>query len=562
MDWPHLLRRLPSDRRGNITILFAGSLTTLIGMSALAIDIGSIYLDKRRLQGVADLAVVAAAGANGSAESAARATLLANGSGKSMARAAGDVNSGDGAQLTSIVQGQYSADTSVAPENRFRAGGSSPNAVRVTLTKEVPLFFGRFLMGRATTPITVKATAARRSYAAFSLGSRLAAVNGGLPGALLSGLAGTELNLTAMDYNALAGADIDLLSFSQALRTQARLNAVTFADTLAAGVTLPQALNALADASGGAAATSLRALALRVPGTTIRLSAIIDPGPLGQESHPDPNHPVKVDSYSIVREMLMLAGNHRQVVMNTGLNVPGLASTTIRLAIGERPAQSPWLAIATDGGVTVRTAQTRVYLDARLEGAATLGLLSLRLPLYAELAQAQASLDSVQCASGLNQGSVSVNVTPAIGAVSIADINTANFDNFQTPLLLDPAMIARAPLVQVTGQATTQLGGVTAQRVSFSDSDIAAGRIRTVSTGDLAQGLTASLLEHADLRAEALGMGFNLGVIVKPVGAALTPVAPTIDMLLDQVTGLLGVNLGQADVRVNGVRCGKAVLVG
>lgn len=559
MRVPVRLRRLPSDRRGNITVLFAGALTTLIGSAALAVDVGSIYLEKRRLQGIADLAVVAAAGANGNGENAARATVSANGGGGRNALAA---NPAGDPQLSGIVQGQYSADPSIAPESRFRAGTNSPNAVRLTLTRQVPLFFGRFLTGKATVPVAVSATAARRSYAAFSLGSRLAAVNGGLPGALLSGLAGTELNLTVMDYNALAGADVDLLRFSEALRTQARLNVVTFADTLGANVTLPQALNALADSTGGTAATSLRALALRVPATTVRLSALIDPGPLGQESRPDPSHPVKVDSYSIVREMLMLANGNRQVVMNTGLNVPGLSSTTIRLAIGERPAQSPWLAIATDGSVTVRTAQARVYLDARVEGAATLGLISLRLPLYVELAQAQASLAAVQCAHGDLEGSVSVRVTPAIGAVSIADINTANFDNFRTPLALGPAVIARAPLVQVTGQATTQLGGVTAQQISFSDSDIAAGRTRTVTTGDLTQGITGSLLEHANLRPEALGIGINLGAIVRPVGAVLAPVAPTIDTLLNQVTGLLGVNLGQADVRVNGVRCGKAVLVG
>jgi uncharacterized membrane protein len=49
---------------------------------------------------------------------------------------------------------------------------------------------------------------------------------------------------------------------------------------------------------------------------------------------------------------------------------------------------------------------------------------------------------------------------------------------------------------------------------------------------------------------------------VKPaVVTTLNAVAEPVDTLLNSVLGLLGVSLGQADVRVTGANCGRSVLV-
>ncbi|WP_204349615.1 hypothetical protein, partial [Stenotrophomonas maltophilia] len=68
----------------------------------------------------------------------------------------------------------------------------------------------------------------------------------------------------------------------------------------------------------------------------------------------------------------------------------GLLSTKVSLAIGERPAQSPWLAVAKDRSVKVRTAQTRLYVDTKVGGSGLLGAASIHLPLFVELAKAEA----------------------------------------------------------------------------------------------------------------------------------------------------------------------------
>ena len=122
-----------------------------------------------------------------------------------------------GIHIAALTTGTYSPEKTVAAEQRFTAGGASANAVQISMTRNRPIFFGRFLTGKTDTVIRATATGARRGYAAFSLGSRVAAVNGGLPNALLSGLTGSNINLSLMDCNALATTDIDLLAFSDAL---------------------------------------------------------------------------------------------------------------------------------------------------------------------------------------------------------------------------------------------------------------------------------------------------------------------------------------------------------
>jgi len=356
------LRRFRVDRGGNVTMLFAGGFVMLAGSAAFAVDTGSLYLEKRRLQGVADAAALSAANSQ-SADAAARQAMAAN--------QASDAN------IEKLERGTYSADSTVAPAARFVASGDG-NAVRLVMGRDVPLFFGKFLTGRPTARVSVTATAARVDLASFSIGSRLASVSGGLPGQLLSGLAGTELNLNVMDAQGLVTADVDLLAFIDALRTQASLQGLTFGETLATNVSLPKALNALAAATGNSSAQSaLRGIAARVPPVTVQLSKIIDLGPLSGETKTDPSRPIEADSYALVREMLQIATGKRQVDLDLAAGVPGLLSTKVSLAIGEREANSPWITITDTDAPIVRTPQTRLYVRTQIGSVSLPGIGSL-----------------------------------------------------------------------------------------------------------------------------------------------------------------------------------------
>lgn len=544
--------RLATDRSGYVTVLMAGAMTMLIGAAAMGVDIGSMYVAKRQLQGVADAAALAATSNIANPLPGARAAVTLGGT--------------PNTTIAELVRGRYTRDPAIAIDSRFVADASSDaiggDAAKVTLNQDVPLFFGRLILGRPTIRVTATATAARTDMAAFSLGTRLAAVQGGLPGALLSGLAGTSLNLSVMDYNALLSADVDALAFASALRTQLALDAATFGDTLATTVALPKAVEALAAATTNpTAAAALRTIAVKLPPTSVQLSKLIDLGPLASQRTADPANVFSFDSYSGLREILQLANGQRTVSLGAGLVVPGLLSTQVMLASGQRTTSTPWLGIAKDNSVVVRTAQTRLYLDTQLAGPATLGLASLRLPVFVELASAQASLGQISCAQGASSASVGIDVTPSVGTMMVADIATGKLNDFTQPVTGQRATIAQALLVNVTGYADVKLGGVNPQRITFSADDIAQRRVRSVSTGDLTQGIASSLLRGLDLRVNLLGLGLNVSAISSAIGAALSIAAPALDSLIDQLTGLLGVRVGQADVQINGVRCGKAALV-
>lgn len=546
------MMRFAVDRRGYVTVLMAGAMTMLIGGAALGVDMGSIYVAKRQLQGIADAAALAATSNITDPLVGARAAVMLGGTANTT--------------IASLVRGTYTRDPSLEASARFVADTSSDatgaNASKVTLNQDVPLFFGRLIVGRSTTRVTATAMAARTDMAAFSLGTRLAEVSGGLPGALLSGLAGTSLNLSVMDYNALLSADVDALAFAGALRTQLGLDAATFGETLATTVALPKAVEALAEATANpTAAAALRAIAVKLPPTSVQLSKLIDLGPLSGQREVDPANVFSFDGYSGLREILQLANGQRTVALGAGLVLPGLLSTQVMMASGQRTASSPWLGIAKDNAVIVRTAQTRLYLDTQIAGPATLGLASLRLPIFVELASAQASLARISCAQGISSATVGLDVTPSVGNVMVANITTDRLNDFTQPIVGQRATIAQVLLVNVTGYADVKLGGVNAQRVIFSADDIAQNRVRTVSTGDLTQGIASSLIRGLDLRINLLGLGLNLSAISAAVGSALSIAAPALDSLVNDLTGLLGVHVGQADVQINGVRCGKSVLV-
>ncbi|NWK95315.1 hypothetical protein DM806_06480 [Sphingobium lactosutens] len=541
------LRRLRTDERGATTVIMVMALGMLIASAALVVDIGNLYVSKRRLQGAADAAAIAAAASAPDMRGEAVRRILAQ-------------QNFPGMQTPLIAPGRYVADPTVTWDSRFTAGAEA-GAVQVTLQQNVTFFFGRFVAGRSGGIVQARATAARTDLASFSIGSRLGAFSGGLPNALLSSLLGTSVNLSVSDYNALASAKIDLLGFSRALGTSINANALTFDDILSANATLPQVLSALAATTGDTnAANALRLLAVQAPGTSVKLDQLIDLGAAGSRDKNGTAGVGSVDAYSMLREILMLANGGRQLALNTGLNIPGLTSAKIYLAIGQRAADSPWLAVARDNSLIIRTAQARAYLDTQVGGADLLGVASLRLPVYVELAQGQARLSAISCSG--KSATVDLLVRPSPGHVAIADINTAQLGNMGVPVTENPVTLLQLLLVTATAKASIDLASTDWKSVRFTQAEIDAATLKTVNATGLVQGLTGSLVKGMDLRVQLLGLGLNLSSVTSLIGTVLQAGAPAVDALLQQVEDLLGLHIGQADVRVNGARCGEGTLVG
>lgn len=527
-----------------MNLLAIGALPVALGASALAIDLGALYLATRTLQGAADAAALAAARSADAPEAAAEAALT-------------DAQLGD-ARVVLVENGGYLRDAAVPVDTRFRPGIGA-GAARVSLEQRVPLFFGRLLTGNASDVVTARATAARIDLAAFAIGSRLAGVEGGIANAVLSALAGTELDLSVMDYQALVGAEIDILAFSDALRSELDMEAATFGETLAADATLPQAMRALAASTSGEPAAIFNRIAARVPGQSVRFERLIDLGPYASAELTGGATAPAVDGASLLRAVLETANGTRQVSADLGAALPGLGTTRITIAIGERPAQSPWLTITEAQGAVVRTAQARILLETRVAAG---GLGQLNLPVAVELASAEARLDAIDCAAGTAGGSATLAVTPSVGRLMLGTVDPMHFGNFGSPLALSDATLLHLPLLRVRALGDVRLGGAQAHSVSFSRADIAAGTIKPVATGDFAQASIGSLVTATDIDVTVAGLGLNLSAVTAAVGGALTAAAPAIDAAVGSVSDLIGLRLGEADVRVLAMRCGTPMLVG
>jgi uncharacterized membrane protein len=544
------MQRFFRSRKGSVSVLTAVSLFMFIAFSAAAIDFGYVFAKSRQLQGMADLAAMAAATNMANAQQAAQATA--------------DSNGWSAPVTAAVVTGSYQPLPSLPPDARFTPGGTPQNAARVTLTGTADLFFSQILLGRPNIQISRTATAAQGQLASFSIGTRLAALNGGVANALLSALTGSSVSLSVMDYNALAGARVDLFQYVDALKTHLDVNAVSFDRTLSSQIATSEALQAIVDvlnaAGDFAAASAVGQIAHAANSTPISLGQLLDLGPYGGQDYVNLQGPsgFSVNALDLANAVVQLAQGGRQVRLRLNGLIPGVAGISAWLAIGERPAHSAWLTITDNDTVEVRTAQARLYLDAQVVPLGLAGVASVDLPLYTELASAKARLSGMACGA---EPAVSLNVAPSIGTTAIGSVNTSELDDFNDGLTVSPAKFVDTLAVKATGMAQIDLGGEAWQNVAFDAGEIEGHAVKTVSTNDAVTAATSSLLGKLTLDVHVLGLSLSVPAVASGVRNTLASVAQPLDGVLNGLEGLLGVGLGQADLWVDGVRCHGVALV-
>jgi uncharacterized membrane protein len=551
------IRRFVHDERGAIAVM--GAIIAVCGIGALAIGVDAItlYFERRKAQGAVDLAAIAAARDISRAEAAAAATI-------------GD-NRIPAVQSIVITRGHYAADAATPAALRFVANATPQNAVRVELANEAPLYFGRGIAKRATYEVRTAATAVSTAEAAFTIGSRLLSLNGGVLNAVLGAALGGNISLSVMDYNNLANFNVDLFRFADALAIKAGGNIGTYDQLAASKVSVGNVIDALvsiAQAAPGTAATqlSLNTLKNQSNAGAVKIPAgkLISFGPqgylaLGQGGALS----ARASALSILNAAAGTANGANQAEVLANLTLPGLTSVQLGVTVGERPQSSPWIAVG-EAGASVHTAQTRIRLIVTAGGSGLLNAAAVTLPIYIDVASAKATLSNVTCgANPATDTNVSLAVTPAVINAWIAQPSSA-WRTLSLPPDMQPAALVAVPLLglSVTGRAQAQMTNMSAQSVSFSWSDIASGTPKTVKTADFTQSLVSGLVDQ-------LVLNVNLGplslltpaLVTGAVKATLQPLTPALDALVNDVLASLGVNLGEADVWVNGVRCDGAALV-
>jgi uncharacterized membrane protein len=548
-----ILTRTWRDSRGSIAVIMAIFFTVAVTLCALAIDMGSLYLERRTAQGAADLAAVAAAADLDHAEAAARATLHANGLGE--------------LQQFSVVKGRYTPDPALAVATRFAAGQQPFNAVRLQVAKSGKLYFAKSFMSEPD--ISVAAIGTTDAQAMFSVGSRLASLNGGLVNSLLGALLGGNVSLSAMDYNSLLNGNVSLDGFLSALASDIGVTAGTYSDVLNSRATVRNVLTATVNAANSSgqtqAATATARLLNQVNASlNVPLKSLVDLGPFAQAEIGQPHAGLasQVNVMSLISAMAQLANGKNQVAVDLGTTIPGLLSVKLDLAIGEPAQKSGWVAVGQPGA-KVYSAQTRLRLIAEVGGTGILAGVRIRLPIYIDVAAAEGTLKTLTCdlTQPANSSAV-IAAKPAVVRAWIGDVAPGGLSSFSTSVPVSRAAMVQAPLVTVSASAYAEMSNVSATDLSFSQSEVNGRVVKSAYSRDLLTTLVSSLVSRLDLQVNVLGLGLGVSAVKGLLATLLTPVAATLDPIVAALLKTVGVNLGEVDVQVQGIRCGSAVLAG
>ncbi|MDO6456003.1 TadG family pilus assembly protein [Celeribacter halophilus] len=589
-------------------IIVALFLTAAVGFMAVGIDLGSLYFRQKTLQTQADMAAVSAVlnlydEAEDEEDEAPRVAATQTVLGNALSAAA----------LTGLSYGRYDYDSAVLAEDRFTEGSltdADVNAAKAELADSAPLFFAKSFLNADSTPLSASATAARFDFASFSLGSRLLSLDTGesvLDG-LLGKTLGTSVDLDVLDYNALLDTQIDLLTFSDALGNRIGATAGDYENILTSDIDLADIAGAILDTGAVLDSTKVLTTILNTTASTaLNASDLIgidgDNIAVQLEDILGATH---VNALDLLKASLDILNDGSIVtVSGISLGIDEVTSVVLHLVVGEREAHSGWITLG-ERAATIHTAQVRLKLDLELKpellGSLGLGVsvLSLNVPLYVEVASATATLTDLNCEAQEQSDTIATFDTgfdtfEGVEGTHVVEMFIGKFDDdafkdIKVPLnhadmdyadildlrlSLDLGLISLPLIELVTLQMKSHaaVGASQNPSVEFLVSEVAteevAGEPKTIQSGELLSTTLTSLLAPSSvhINSEALGI---VNVLLKPLltsvlnilpgellGALLTP----LDAVLDSLLNTLGIGIGQGDLTLDGVNCGKVVLV-
>lgn len=383
----HVSTRRGMRQRGSI--LLQASVVLLVCVIALAgTELGYLFFVKREMQKAADLAALAGA-----------QTLAL--SGCTAGGAAATTNATQNLQSIGFTPtitptcGTWDA-ASTAPQ-RFVAGGSQPNALKVLIAGTGPTLLP-FL--KARTVVTEAIAAGEKPLAALTVRSTLATVDAAkssLLNSVFGGLLGGSLNLSVLGWDGLVKTDISLLKYLDRLAVNLGVAAGQYSQVLATNAsvgTLIQTGIDVLQAGGGTGTVVVDAI-----NGLVDLKAAIPAGApllqLGeliklQTGAPASALDMNLNVFSLIQGYVQLANSKGAVVADVPLvTIPGFGSARVKIKVIEPPQLSaigdPSLAKANPTGpnqIYVRTAQVRSLVAIDLPGlSGVTGLLNAVLDL-------------------------------------------------------------------------------------------------------------------------------------------------------------------------------------
>jgi uncharacterized membrane protein len=355
----------------------AVTLALALAFMLLVIDSGRLYLEKRNLQRIADMAALEAATRGGDCSTGATATSYATAS----AQRNGFTLPSDGRALA-VSCGALTLDANSL--RIFSVDPGKSEAIQVIASHVVPQSFAGgigALFGGASagSTLNLKATAVAAlppPLAALTIRSTVLTFDtskAAITSLLFGGLLGGNVTINAAGWNGLVNSNISLLSYLNRLKVDLGLTAVGYDQVLSNSITVSQLIQAainVLDPNGTLAANativSLKALKLAAGATRVVLGDL-----LHVESGSDISAlAVNLKAYDLIEGVVQLANKQNGLVATLPINLAGLAQITAQVQVMQPPQLSavgnPKKASQAPLGpdrIYVRTAQVKTLLS-------------------------------------------------------------------------------------------------------------------------------------------------------------------------------------------------------
>ncbi|TWI69725.1 putative repeat protein (TIGR01451 family) [Pseudoduganella lurida] len=413
--------------------------------------------------------------------------------------------------------------------------------------------------------------------ACISAGPRLASVDttkSALLNPLLGGLLGTNLNLTAADWNTLATGEVNLLGFLTKL--QAQTNVSSPSQALTANATLAQITAALGLQAQAQASTSLSGVLAALgsqlggAGATVRVGDLLkltaDVGSLANTT---------INSLDMLTGLVQLYNRRNVLTTPTPVGISGGALGMLGVINSLQlytQVIEPAVYICGPTGTQFHTAAVRVKLKLDLVTLApATGVLTTllgntqiaigQLDVYVEIARGEGTLTAVDAVAK----AVTLQALPGVADVYLGKISDDVF--FNRSRTINPATdldygkigtIAAAGIGLLDLEIRSWARGQAPSAASVTMSGTFP-QTKTVSTSAaFVTNLVNGLVSNTSLRIPTLNLGLVtdtvLGLVKGIVTGALSPVlGQVLTGVVDPLLQLLGVGLGQVIVTVNGI---------
>ncbi|MGH9277687.1 MAG: pilus assembly protein TadG-related protein [Acidimicrobiales bacterium] len=551
---------LRRDERGSILVMATAGIVVALIAGALSIDLGTLAVEARRNQRVADLAAI-------------DSSRMLPSNPTTAAQESATRNGFDYTQTGWALTVQW-ATSKLGPFTSDTGQLATALVVKVTATSthqnDLPYVGGGQIVSRSAMATTVG-----DPIGAVRVGSSAATVTSGgtVLNRLLTQTVGGSYNLSAVGWNGLAAGNVNFERFATALGySVANPNTVLDASfkyrtLLDAAVT---ALNADGSPSSITAATFLGTIASQVSATAgadIKLRDLIDIS--GDVSDGDDVADVVFNVKDMVMGGLILADTDHLATMDlTATDIPGLPGTGVTVKFGLIEAPQTAVGAQKDGNggyhTIARTAQVKLLVELKVNLSLAAGLITvpLTVPYYIDAAYAEGKLDTIHCTDGtLTPTSVDIYgetqiARTYVGSVTEPSLSTPGASVAATGQLgavsVNLGVLLGTVSVTVSTTGTVASASVPGHSGTVSFSPPYAGTETHVIPGATTVPLPSLAVGNLDVQLNGAGLvtlGISVDVVKNAVVSLLSPlVTPLNNNLVAPLTSALGLSIGAGDL--------------